>query len=423
MRISPIILALLVSCALAMADDPNTTTADKAKATQIEELADGVVDPYNPPAERARFFKSAGPDNELDANEFARTHGKQGHFARRFDNWRAMQAFDKNRSNTIDWFEADAYRKAIREGFLKNLDADEDGKFSKQERAKLNQALAKGRLPLGRTVVNGRRSRRARELTPEQIKEYDQDGDGELSRQERRKAWQAIAEKRRAEIQKRMLEEYDADGDGELSEEERENQRADLRKQMQDRVEQALTKRFDENGDGVLSEDEAARMEEAKQEMEKRAKQWRERMDQRRKEFLKKYDADGDGELSREERRAGVRAEREAWRKRMVEAYDKDGDGELSDEERRAGWRAEREKRWVRMFDKDKDGELSEEEKAEMDKARERMRERMRRWRERRNSRRDRQDDQREPSEDDDSEENAVILSPDGKSMVVIQPG
>jgi Ca2+-binding EF-hand superfamily protein len=423
MKISPIILALLVGCASAVADDPNTASTDKVKSTQVEELADGVVDPYNPPGERTRFFKSAGPDNELDANEFDQTRGKEGHFARRFDNWRAMQAFDKNRSNTIDWFEADAYRKAIREGFLKSFDADEDGKFSQQERAKLNQALAKGRLPLGRNVVNGRRSRRGRQLTPEQIKEYDQDGDGKLSREERRKAWQAFAEKRREEIRKAMLEKYDADGDGELSQEEREKQRTDLRKRMQDRMEQALAKRFDEDGDGVLSEDEAARMEEAKQEMAKRAERLREQMEHRRKEFLEKYDADGDGELSRQERRAGMRAEREAWRKRMVEAYDKDGDGELSDQERRAGWRAEREKRWIRMFDKDKDGQLSEEEKAKMEKARERMRERMRRWRERRNNRPSGQDDSPESSDEDDSEDNTVILSPDGKSMVVIQPG
>jgi hypothetical protein len=86
---------------------------------------------------------------------------------------------------------------------------------------------------------------------PEMVKEFDKDGDGKLSDDERtamREAMKAKAEERRKE----MIKKYDTDGDGKLSKEEREKAGADRKAEM--------LKRYDKNGDGELSQEERAEM-------------------------------------------------------------------------------------------------------------------------------------------------------------------
>src|SRR5690606_10690349 len=87
--------------------------------------------------------------------------------------------------------------------------------------------------------------------SPEQIKEFDKDANGELDDAERtamRDAMRARNEERRKE----MLAKYDADKDGELS--------ADERKAMQAAVQAEMLERFDADKDGELSESERAEM-------------------------------------------------------------------------------------------------------------------------------------------------------------------
>jgi hypothetical protein len=79
-----------------------------------------------------------------------------------------------------------------------------------------------------------------------------------------------------------MLKEFDKDGDGKLSEEERKAMREAMKERHKDKF-----KEFDKDGDGKLSEAEREAMKEA-----------------RKAEWLKKYDTDGDGKLSEEERKA-----------------------------------------------------------------------------------------------------------------------
>ena len=95
------------------------------------------------------------------------------------------------------------------------------------------------------------RPKRPQGLPPEMVKEFDKDGDGKLSDDERTAMRESMKAKM-AERQKEMLEKYDADKDGKLSKEERE-------KAMEERKAEML-KKFDKDGDGKLSDEERAAM-------------------------------------------------------------------------------------------------------------------------------------------------------------------
>ena len=127
LRWTRIVVTFSLSLAIALAapgkppaSGPATRPAE-AKAAPVD-ICTGVVDPYTPISQRTAFFKAAGPDSEIDAKEFtadwnkARTEARAkpppfSTFARRFDRWTSLLAFDKNRNKTLDWFEADAYRR------------------------------------------------------------------------------------------------------------------------------------------------------------------------------------------------------------------------------------------------------------------------------------------------------------------------
>jgi hypothetical protein len=83
-----------------------------------------------------------------------------------------------------------------------------------------------------------------------------------------------------------LVKEFDKDGDGKLSEDERKAMHEAVRARMEERRKEMLAK-YDTDGDGKLSPEEEAKAREA-----------------RRAEMLKKYDKDGDGQLSEEERAA-----------------------------------------------------------------------------------------------------------------------
>ena len=92
-----------------------------------------------------------------------------------------------------------------------------------------------------------RQNRQPRQVPPAMLKEFDKDGDGKLSEDERtamRTAMQARAEEQR----KALLAKYDADGDGKLGPEEAAKARADRQKEM--------LEKFDEDKDGKLSPEE-----------------------------------------------------------------------------------------------------------------------------------------------------------------------
>jgi hypothetical protein len=86
---------------------------------------------------------------------------------------------------------------------------------------------------------------------PEMMKQFDKDGDGQLSEEER-KAMREKMQSRMEEQRKEMLEKFDADKDGKLSPEEREKAR--------DAHQAMMLEKFDKDGDGKLSAEERKAM-------------------------------------------------------------------------------------------------------------------------------------------------------------------
>ncbi len=384
------VLMVPMLCAALHADTPATAPA-KAKpaaapvAAKAPNLADQAVDPYNPAAERVRFFQAAGVDNELTEKEFHANKAKPKPFARKFDRWELMLRFDKNSNKTIDWFEADAYRRNLRKAVLKAFDADHNGRLTGKERTAVGKALASGELfrRLGEkgTKVSAADPRwvatakpagqdeagRTESYRPDYAKlrkQFDADGDGKLSREERTEMYKNVREQQR----KWEVENYDTDGDGKISREERrtmwQSRSRNIRQQWEQRRKEAVTK-FDADGDGKLTgEERTAQINDMRAQSEKR--NW---------DRYKEWDADGDGQLSDEERnkmREGFRKRAEQQRKERLEKYDSDGDGQLSNEERRSmygdirkQWQ-ERQKQMIEKYDKDGDGRLSAEERNAM---------------------------------------------------------
>ena len=322
--LSVVVAMAVASVSLAQTAAPKTDEKAPAQTKPVKK-APAKKPAYDPIAEKAKFFKIAGKDTEVDAKEFAAALAKVGDkgegFVRKTDKWSALLRYDKNNNSKIDWFEADAYRKSLRTG----------GRSSR---------------------------RRGRDMDPATIKKYDKDGDGKLTGDEQAAAWGARMEERRQEFMK----EYDKDGDGKFNEKEREAMRESFRKRMEDWGRRRAERRYDKDGDGKLSEEEKAAMEKGE------AARTAER-DKRRKEFMAKYDKDGDGEISSDERGAAGEDMRRRWTERR---YDKDRDGKLNAEEKaamekgEAARAAEREKRtaeYIKKYDKNGDGEVDDKER------------------------------------------------------------
>jgi len=369
MRYACLMLACLLLVSTAAAEDkPATAPAVTiAKAKPAADLVKGAVDPYDRAAERARFFRAAGVDNELDAKEFAAARGAKDSFVRPFDKWEAILRHDKDGNGTIDWFEADAYRRGIRDRLMKAFDADKNGRLKGGERDKANAALASGRIPGGAVAKSGSPG------SPGSVRRWSSGGG----------AGQGLTVRRLGQggaggwsyTRPEDTKKYDADGDGQLSNEERQAMYKAQREQW-------MTRRHDKDGDGKLDEAERAAMAAEQARWDEQRRKWREQAEQRRKEQLEKYDADRDGTLSNEERQAMYKAMREQW---QIRRHDKDGDGKLNEAERGAmeaeqARRAERTRKWreqaeqrrkeqLEKHDVDGDGKLSDAERQAMYKA------------------------------------------------------
>ena len=338
-------------------------------------------------AERARFFKVAGKDNEIDAGEFEADKAAGGGFVRKFDTWAGMLAFDKNSNKTFDWFEAEAYRGDIRGRVLAAFDSDKDKKLAGKEREAANRALAAGKVPgsarrgggQGGLVWGGGQMTEAMRL-----RMFDKNRDGKLDADEKAAAdkWQADSAKRREEYARRaerwrklndeLRKKHDADGDGKLDADERKGYYEEYR-------ERAKIVQWDKDGDGKLSDTE-------RKEMETKQAEWKKRAEEnRRKWTLQRWDKDEDGKLSEEEL-AARKVQEDEWKKRaeqyrkeqaeLRKKHDADGDGKLNADERKAYYEAMREKWQLRQWDKNKDGRLDDTERKAMEAQRSKWRQR-----------------------------------------------
>jgi Ca2+-binding EF-hand superfamily protein len=138
---------------------------------------------------------------------------------------------------------------------------------------------------------------RAADSYSEILGRYDDDGDGQLSEEERSEVWQARQDRpehhrrHRAQLWQRLLRIYDTDCDGQLSEEERSALMDDFSARCE-ALHQRLLETFDADGDGQLDEDE---MEALRADLQARRQERRQRM-------LDRLDHNDDGEIDADER-------------------------------------------------------------------------------------------------------------------------
>jgi hypothetical protein len=286
----------------------------------------GPIDPYQRGRERQRFFRAAGKDNELSAEEFAANAqaGGKDAFARPFDSFQSMRTHDKNRNGTIDWFEAHAYREALRKRVLAAFDADHNGRLRGPERTAANAALQAGKIPAPKSKPAPGQANPIGRVDDRMLAMFDANGDSVLDEEELRVAQNTLAEQRR---QKRLAR-YDADGDGKISP-------AEQQAIQQDNLpftamrESFLLQHFDANGNGQLDGDENEATIAFQQKLGEVGQHVHRRM----------ADRDGDGKISDEEAKAlrnemlvvGIRMQL-----RMTAWQDTNGDGQLTEAERQA---------------------------------------------------------------------------------------
>lgn len=343
-------------------------TASFSLADQASDVARGPVDPYEPGYERSKFLAAAGVDSELDEQEFAANQKADKPFVRTFDSWAVLKTFDANRSGTMDWFEVDKYRRAIRAAVLGQFDKDKNNRLTAAERDDANKLLAAGRTPklaLPNTGGTPNTGNTGRTQNPQGSQgysriEWDKDGDGKFSDEERKAYYQEIKE-RNEKIQAEYVRKYDKDGNGKVDGDEwnvaNEERMRDWReknpeaaakydKQMETykRQQAERIEKYDENDNGKIDGNEwkAIQADNMKAWKEKNPEAYTAHM-KRQQDYIDKHDKDGDGELSTEERNAAYAAQREEYKKRQeeyVRQHDKDGDGKLSREESEAARKA-----------------------------------------------------------------------------------
>ncbi len=364
-RILTVAVILLATVAIAKDEAAPKAEPKKPAATKAPEVLRYAVDPYVPTAERVKFFRAAGKDNELTAEEFAADRKRTSPFVRKFDHWPMLIRFDKDRNKTIDWFEADRYRREVRVMVFEAFDTKKDRKLTGKERTAANEALSSEKFLAARVgrrkprVASGGGDRYQRQM----VQRYDRDRDGEISEEERQRAFAEMRERDR----RRALEEYDRDGDGELGDDERAAMRSDEARPWKEKIREWQLRDYDLDGDGELDEDETADLKagEAK---------FKETMEGVGKMFeLRTSDFNGDGEVTADERKKA----REQWNGEMIfkalgrlsKYADEDGDGTASQEE----WVAFRKRagsvlmEWMEeaglKYDADNDGRLNADER------------------------------------------------------------
>ena len=353
-----------------------------------KDVCKDCVDPYNPTVERGRFFKAAGADNELDAKEFETDKARAEGFVRKFDTWAGILAFDKNGGKTIDWFEADAYRRDLRKRVLGAYDADKDGHLKDKERDAANLALAAGKLPAapktsgtvgkiiaprGSSPPAGGIVRPGGAAQPLVVRRGPgqsgpvivRPGGGQLSEEEMKKRREEYARKAadHRKLYQDMVKKHDTNGDGRINTDERKAFYDDYRRQSEIR-------RWDTSGDGRLDDAEKQAMEAKKVEWKKRSE------DARHKWMLQRWDKDKSGDLSDEEKGA-MEAQQAEWKEQaekrrrdyeeLRKKHDTDGDGKLDADERKA-YSEEIQQRWrLRRWDENKNGKLDDAEREAME--------------------------------------------------------
>jgi hypothetical protein len=229
-------------------------TRPQAGSAPAEDLLNGAIDPYDAVGEKAKFFRAAGAEGELDELKFQADAAKKEGFVRKFDNWEAMLAFDKDGNKTIDWFEADAYRRAIRKRVLDGFDTKRTGRLTGVERQAANAALASGRfaaLAKAPTATGGVATSSPVNAS-KLLAGLAADDHSKLSPEDIQAAMKALGE---AE-EKALLQKYGKEGETKLTKEEWAQVFKDRQKPWQDLANDMKVILFDTEENGVLDEEQ-----------------------------------------------------------------------------------------------------------------------------------------------------------------------
>jgi len=105
-----------------------------------------VVDPYDVADQKIKFLRAAGKTGELDAKAFDVDQKAGDNLIQPYETWATAVGFDKNKNGTLDWFEFDAYRQAMRKAVFVTCDNNRDGNLSGDERVVALKLLAGGKL-------------------------------------------------------------------------------------------------------------------------------------------------------------------------------------------------------------------------------------------------------------------------------------
>lgn len=174
---------------------------------------------YNPAVERIKFFTAAGKDSELDGGEFNSNRAKSNGFVRKTDSWSTMLRYDRDGNKTIDWFEADSYRRS-------------------QYKVTTVQVTLLGGGPMAGGGSYARMSKE--QIWGTLTKKYDKNGDGKLEGEEKSHAYREY---------KQIREQQERE---ERARREREKSSQGSSRRSNDDIKAELLKRFDWNRDGKL---------------------------------------------------------------------------------------------------------------------------------------------------------------------------
>ncbi len=325
---------VVLATSVAWADAPR---AEAESPPAVPDLLNRRLDPFDHMSQRSGFLTVAGMDMELSAAEFQADQEGRKQFVQVFDRWQEMLRHDRNGNRMLDFFEAEAYRRAMRRSLLRRFDKNGDGHLRGEERPPANAFLASGRFPgetAGKEQPGGPQAApggaaaesgegQFREMM---FKQYDKDGDGELSEAE----WEAARADQQRLHREQLLRQWDTDGDGELSEAERQAMRESRRaagKPWERRGKAFMLKHFDLDDDGELSDEEKDKMRQFGQRFRQVAQGWERRV----------MDMDRDGQVTETERRMGRLKYAPVMFSMMQSAeqwMDTDGDGQVSPDER-----------------------------------------------------------------------------------------
>ena len=116
-------------------------------AKEAKNFLQGAINPYVPGKERAKFLRAAGVDTELTLKELEANREDKESFIRKYDNIKNITQFDRDKNKKINWFEADAYRRALRAAVVKTYDKNKNNKLNGEEVVTAANALNAGNVP------------------------------------------------------------------------------------------------------------------------------------------------------------------------------------------------------------------------------------------------------------------------------------